>query len=157
MSKPTVTQEQIDALLHGAVMDVRTVFDKVTVVSLKLPSGFVVTESSGAVSKENYSEAQGVGICLEKIKTRLWQLEGYRLQNKHPVISTPEVPQKVSNDTNEKTPAESLLERLTELLREVQKLEFVHPNNILEKIEQKDRTISRILQTIDSLTGPPAP
>lgn len=80
--KNSVTQETIDQLLAGSEIHVETVFDKVTIVAVKLPSGFVLSESSGAVDPANYDEEIGKSICLDKIKDKLWELEGYRLQTK---------------------------------------------------------------------------
>jgi hypothetical protein len=77
--KNTVTQEQIDRLINKAEIYVDTVFDKCTVVTCKLENGFVISESTGAVSKENYDEGIGKEICLNRIKDTLWFLEGYKL------------------------------------------------------------------------------
>lgn len=76
----TVTQEIINDLLEKACIDVRTVFDKCTVVTVKLENGFVLTESSACVDKSNYNENLGKEICLDRIKNKLWELEGYKLQ-----------------------------------------------------------------------------
>lgn len=67
--------------MAASQVDVCTKFDKVTVVTVRLPNGFVLVESSGAVDKANYSEAQGAKICLERIATKLWQFEGYQLSS----------------------------------------------------------------------------
>lgn len=80
--KNTITRDQIDALLAASEIDVCTKFDKVTVVTCKLPNGFVLVEASGAVSKENYSEEMGRKVCLDRIATKLWQLEGYQLSTR---------------------------------------------------------------------------
>lgn len=80
--KNTVTRDQIDALMAASEVDVCTKFDKVTVVTVRLPNGFVMVEASGAVDKANYSEAQGAKICLERIATKLWQFEGYQLSTR---------------------------------------------------------------------------
>jgi hypothetical protein len=80
--KNTITQEDIDTLLQEAEVGVATVFDKVTVVSVKLKNGFVVTESSGCVDPENYNPELGFDICMEHIANKLWELEGYALQKK---------------------------------------------------------------------------
>lgn len=77
--KNTVTQEQINNLIADSDIKVSTVFDKVTVVSLKLPSGFVVTESSACVDPANYDESLGRELCLQRIENKLWELEGYVL------------------------------------------------------------------------------
>ncbi|MDP4146103.1 MAG: Gp49 family protein [Bacillota bacterium] len=78
--KNTVTQEQIDNLLESADIDVRTIFNKCTIVTVKLANGFVLTESLACVDVANYDEKLGKEICLERIKNKLWELEGYRLQ-----------------------------------------------------------------------------
>lgn len=80
--KNTVTRDQITDLMTAAEVDVCTKFEKVTVVTVKLPNGFVLVEASGAVDKANYSEAQGAKICLERIATKLWQFEGYQLSTR---------------------------------------------------------------------------
>lgn len=73
----TVTQAQVDAQIVD--IHVQTVFEKVTVVSVRLRNGFVLVESAGAVDKANYSEAVGREICLRRIKDKIWELEGYQL------------------------------------------------------------------------------
>lgn len=77
--KNTVTQEMIDNLVAKSKIKVKTIFKKCTIVVLKLPNGFILTESSACVDKDNYDPEIGKEICLNKIKDRLWELEGYRL------------------------------------------------------------------------------
>ena len=77
-----VLREEIDNLIETAEIDVKTVFDKCTLVTVKLANGFVLTESSACVDKANYDESMGKEICLERIKNKLWELEGYKLQCK---------------------------------------------------------------------------
>ena len=77
--KYAVTKRQIDELLEKSEIKVETVYDKVTIVNCKLPNGFVLTESSGAVDKENYDEKIGTEICIQRIENKLWELEGYVL------------------------------------------------------------------------------
>lgn len=76
-----VKKEHVERLLNESEIMAVTAFDKVTVVSVKLPNGFVITESSGVVSKENYDEEIGKEISLKKIKDKIWELEGYLLQD----------------------------------------------------------------------------
>ncbi|MGN2371819.1 hypothetical protein FDB14_15330 [Clostridium botulinum] len=78
----TVTQKQIDSILNKADIDVKTVFDKCTLVTIKLANGFVLTESSACVDTANYDKKMGKEICLDRIKNKLWELEGYKLQCK---------------------------------------------------------------------------
>ena len=63
-------------------MAVSTYFEKCTVVAVQLSNGFILIESSACVDKENYDLEIGKEICLEKIKNKLWELEGYKLQCK---------------------------------------------------------------------------
>lgn len=82
MSNIKVTQAQIDALINTADITVETIYDKITVVTVKLANGFCISEASGAVDPANYSEKIGKEICLERIRNKLWELEGYCLQKK---------------------------------------------------------------------------
>lgn len=77
---PTINEEYIAEIMENSEFEVHTAFDKCTVVSCRLPNGFVITEYSACVSPENYDEDMGVEICVNKIKNKVWELEGYRLQ-----------------------------------------------------------------------------
>ena len=77
---PTVDPDWIEYLITNSKTMIDTTYDKCTIVSLQLPNGFVITESSACVSPENYDEEMGVEICMDKITNKLWELEGYRLQ-----------------------------------------------------------------------------
>lgn len=76
----SITSEYIQEIMSHSEITVQTVFDKCTIVSCRLPNGFVIVESSACVSPENYDEEIGVHICLDKIADKIWELEGYRLQ-----------------------------------------------------------------------------
>lgn len=41
----------------------------------------MITESSACVDPKNFDATIGVQICKERIKNKIWELEGYRLQN----------------------------------------------------------------------------
>ena len=81
-TKNTVTQSVIDELMESCDIAVTTAFDKCTIVACKLPNGFVIVESSSCVDPANYDEDMGVDICIKNIEKKLWELEGYLLQNK---------------------------------------------------------------------------
>lgn len=81
MANNTVTQEHIDNLIRESQVSVKTVFAKCTIVAVQLKNGFVIVESSSCVDPINYNEAMGISICMERIKNKLWELEGYKLQN----------------------------------------------------------------------------
>lgn len=81
-TKNTVTQAVVDELMESCDISVTTAFDKCTIVACKLPNGFVIVESSSCVDPANYDEDMGVDICMKNIEKKLWELEGYLLQNK---------------------------------------------------------------------------
>ena len=76
----TVTQNKIDGIIRRAKVDVKTIFDKCTVVTVQLANGFVIVDSSACVDVANYDEELGFEICMGRIKNKLWELEGYKLQ-----------------------------------------------------------------------------
>lgn len=77
---PTITEEYIADMMENSEFEAFTSFDKCTIVSCRLPNGFVITESSACVDPENYDEDLGVDICFGKIASKVWELEAYRLQ-----------------------------------------------------------------------------
>jgi hypothetical protein len=80
MSDIIVTQDQVNSIFEQSEIKIQTLFDKTTVVAAKLPNGFVIVESTGCVDPENYNEKIGSDICFERIKDKIWELEGYNLQ-----------------------------------------------------------------------------
>lgn len=80
--KNTVTQAVVDELMESCDIAVTTAFDKCTIVACKLPNGFVIVESSSCVDPANYDEDMGVDICMKNIERKVWELEGYILQDK---------------------------------------------------------------------------
>lgn len=80
-TKNTVTQAIVDELMESCDIAVTTAFDKCTIVACKLPNGFVIVESSSCVDPANYDEDMGVDICMKNIERKVWELEGYLLQN----------------------------------------------------------------------------
>ena len=81
MKKNTLTKEYVDKLVHSSKFTYLTQFGKETVVTMQLPNGFVLTESSACVDPANYDEKLGYEICIKKLTERVWELEGYLLQN----------------------------------------------------------------------------
>ena len=80
MKQNTVTQEQIDELFSKSEKRIERYWNKCTVMTIQLPNGFTLVEHSACVDPANYDEKVGLKICEEKLKNKLWELEGYRLQ-----------------------------------------------------------------------------
>ncbi|WP_416730295.1 Gp49 family protein [Fictibacillus sp. JL2B1089] len=82
MSKNKVTAEQIEGIMQASEFEVfHRVFDKQCLVVAKLPNGFTVVGESACVDPDNYVEEIGEKIAKDRIKNRIWELEGYALQN----------------------------------------------------------------------------
>lgn len=78
--KNSVTQAQIDRLIDEASITVMSMDNKTTIVKATLKNGWIIVESSSCVDPINYDENLGKSICIERIKNKLWELEGYKLQ-----------------------------------------------------------------------------
>ncbi|WP_082820646.1 Gp49 family protein [Fictibacillus phosphorivorans] len=82
MSKNKVTSEQVESIMQASEFEVfHRVFDKQCLVVAKLPNGFTVVGESACVDPDNYVEEIGEKLAKERIKNRIWELEGYSLQN----------------------------------------------------------------------------
>ncbi len=75
---PSISQTMVEDFISE--VHTVTIGDKCTVVRAVLRNGFEIVESSACVSPENYDEALGQKICLEKIKDKVWMLLGFLLQ-----------------------------------------------------------------------------
>lgn len=82
MNSNTVTDEMIDKIIKETEFKIQNAYGKTTIVTAKLPNGFVITESSSCVDPVNYDENIGFTLCKAKIVSKLWELEGYKLQDK---------------------------------------------------------------------------
>ena len=75
-----VSESYIRAVMSQAEYDVIDgLFDKTTIVSAKMPNGFVIVASSSCVDPSNYDPEIGIKICKKEIENKLWELEGYAL------------------------------------------------------------------------------
>jgi hypothetical protein len=74
-------QTKINSMLEQAEKLTTTVYDKTTIVAVKLTNGFVIVESASCVDPINYDEQLGFNICMERIAAKLYELEGYKEHN----------------------------------------------------------------------------
>ena len=75
----TCTQEIIDASI-AAELDYK-LGEKTTVVLLQLVNGFEVVGTSACVDPANYDHEVGKKYARERAITKVWELEGYKLQD----------------------------------------------------------------------------
>ena len=77
-----VNSMHIKELLNESLIDKQVVFDKCLIVSVKLPNGFIIVESSACVNPKDFDIEIGTNICMKRIEDKLWELEGYKLHDK---------------------------------------------------------------------------
>lgn len=77
----TVTKEMVNDIILNSEIVCQTRLGRITVVTLVLPNGFTITESSASVSTENYDYQYGIQMCMKKIENEIWKLEAYRLMS----------------------------------------------------------------------------
>lgn len=77
-----VTREAVKDIIDRSDIKIETLFGKCTLVAVKLPNGFVITETSSCVDPSNYDEKLGVKACMKRIEDKVFELEGYLLQEK---------------------------------------------------------------------------
>lgn len=78
----TVTVEQIEKLINEAETQEAIFWDKELVVSYRLKSGFTVLGRAACVDPANFDLELGRVLAKKDAKEKLWQLEGYLLQNR---------------------------------------------------------------------------
>jgi hypothetical protein len=76
-----ITPEHIEAILSGSKFQVGKLGEKTTVLTTILPSGFELVVTSSCVDPGNYDQDIGVENCKQKVVDKLYELEGYRLQD----------------------------------------------------------------------------
>lgn len=77
----SVKKETIDNILSQTLIVVEKYGNKTTILKATLPNGFVVVESSSCVDPKNFNMSIGEQICMKKLEDKIWELEGYKLQN----------------------------------------------------------------------------
>lgn len=82
MSQNSVTEEQVLAILaQSEFVTYDAVFGKQCIVVALLPNGFTVVGESACVDPSNYDSEIGYELAMNRIKSKIWELEGYKLQS----------------------------------------------------------------------------
>lgn len=74
-----VTEEYINQLVAQSKIESTKMGQKTTVVHLTLPNGFELVESAACVDPNEYNQAIGEKVALDRIKDKIWLIEGYLL------------------------------------------------------------------------------
>lgn len=75
-----IPESKIDEIIESSPVHVYDEFGCCTVVTMQLPNGFVLVESSGCIDPAGYDRDLGVEICMAALKRKVWHLEGYRMK-----------------------------------------------------------------------------
>jgi hypothetical protein len=78
----TITAQRIQILLSRAKVESTKIGIKTTVMCVTLPNGFEITAASACVDPTLYDQKKGEAICMDVITKKLWELEGYLLQER---------------------------------------------------------------------------
>ena len=81
LNAPRLSPADIDAAIVGETFTTLP-SGKVMVCELTLRNGFTVRGEAATVSKENFNEEIGQRISRENARKKVWELEGYLLQEK---------------------------------------------------------------------------
>lgn len=81
LNAPRVTPALIDASIVFATYT-QMPSGKTMVCELTLQNGFTVRGEGSAVSKENFNVEIGKKISFENARAKIWELEGYLLQER---------------------------------------------------------------------------
>lgn len=79
LNAPRLTPEQIDAVILGKTFTVLP-SGKTMVCELILKNGFSVRGEASVVSRENFNQEIGEKISFKNARDKVWELEGYLLQ-----------------------------------------------------------------------------
>lgn len=79
LNAPRLTPEAIEAKIESATYTILP-SGKVMICELILTNGYSVRGEAATVSKANFDEEVGRIISLKNAKDKIWQLEGYLLQ-----------------------------------------------------------------------------
>ena len=77
-----VTERQIDKIIQAGSIEIQDLSDKTTLVKFRTKEGFEIVATSSCVDPKNYNRDVGAKICMDQIKNKLWEYEGYILSKK---------------------------------------------------------------------------
>ena len=86
LNKPRLKPEDIDAAIVGKTFT-NLPSGKCVVCEITLKNGFTVRGESACVSVANFDQEIGNEIAFKNAREKVWQLEGYLLQDKHPITA----------------------------------------------------------------------
>lgn len=86
-STSRITAEDVDDIINAGKIETTKMGRKTTVCLFTSKEGFEIVASSSCVDPKAYSSTKGERLCVEKIRDRIFELEGYLLHTLHNVGS----------------------------------------------------------------------
>ena len=83
LNAPRLSPELIDAKIVGKTFT-RLPSGKAMICEITLLNGFTVRGESACVSPANFNQELGEKISYEDARSKIWQIEGYLLQERFP-------------------------------------------------------------------------
>jgi len=80
---PRLHPEDIDAVIVSKTFT-KLPSGKAMICEITLRNGFTVRGEAACVSPENFDQEIGEKVSFENAREKVWQLEGYLLQEKYP-------------------------------------------------------------------------
>ncbi|WP_051591228.1 Gp49 family protein [Bacillus sp. UNC438CL73TsuS30] len=80
VQKQEITLADIDSMMENAQIEIVELFGKCTMVAVQFANGFVLTESTTCQDAAYYNKDTNTQNCLDRIKQRITELEGYKFQ-----------------------------------------------------------------------------
>jgi len=81
---PRLTPTDIDAKIRN-VTYTKLPSGKCMVCEITLQNGYTVRGEAACVSPENFDQEIGESVSFKEARNKIWQLEGYLLQERFPV------------------------------------------------------------------------
>lgn len=75
-----ITKEAIQKVIEQSVLTCIKMGNQTTVLHATLPNGFEIVTTAGTLDPSRFDLEIGKKFCLERLESKLWELEGYVLQ-----------------------------------------------------------------------------
>ena len=73
-----INEEIIDKMISDSKQEIfEPEYGSAVTVRLTLPNGYTIAETSGCINPKQYDRDLGIANCMDKLKVKLWELEGY--------------------------------------------------------------------------------
>lgn len=83
LNAPRLTPEDVYSKIKGKTFT-NLPSGKCVICEITLMNGYTVRGEAACVSPENFNQEIGNEVAFEDARDKIWQLEGYLLQNKFP-------------------------------------------------------------------------